>query len=123
MVYKISNLWGLYQYYQEQFTQYVYDLSNMLLLFDLNVGCDSANMTGLTIIDENTIQLTGTATSILKMIDSMNQCEGLRYEMDTNIEDIIPELETSFMSRFIKEHGCCMFRDESNYSVKFRKLS
>ena len=38
-------------------------------------------------------------------------------------ESIIPEYTENPMTRFIAEKACCLFRDTSNYSVQFRKLS
>lgn len=74
-------------------------------------------------IDDNTVSFTGTAISILQIMDRMDECQGLVYETDIPRDEIIPEFIVDPIQRFIREKGCSFIMDASKYTVQFRKLS
>lgn len=53
----------------------------------------------------------------------MDECPGLKYEINMKKEDIIPAFVTDPISRFIQERGCSYVMDKSKYKVQFKKLN
>jgi len=57
------------------------------------------------------------------IMDRMDECPGLKYEINMKKEDIIPAFVTDPISRFIQERGCSYVMDKSKYKVQFKKLN
>ena len=56
------------------------------------------------------------------IIQKLNECPDLKYEIDMRIEDIVPDYELNCTKRFIKESGCSFVMDNSKYSIKYKRL-
>ena len=95
----------------------------MTLLFDLMIGVTYHDVAILKVISKDTLELTGNARSLQKIIQSMKECPGLVFEINVPKESLIPSYTENNLEKFIREKGCCLFRDTSNYTVQFKKLS
>ena len=95
----------------------------MLLLFDLMIGVTYHDVAQLRAIDSTTVELTGTARALKMIIQSMNECPGLKYQINVPVESLQENYIEDPVQRFIKEKGCSMVLDDSSYTVQFKKLS
>ena len=118
-----SFLWSLWEYYTENFMNFVYRDSGLLLKFDLNIGRTYNDMVEMKQISEDIVELTGSARSLKMIMQSMNECKGLKYQINMPVEDIKENYIEDPLQRFIHEKGCCMVYDDSKFSVQFKKLS
>jgi len=118
-----DRLWGLWEFYEKNFTEFVYNNTGMTLLFDLMIGVTYHDVASLKVINKDILELTGNARSLQMIIQSMRECQGLLFEINVPEESIIPQYTENPMTRFIAEKACCLIRDTSNYTVQFRKLS
>ena len=107
----------------EFFVSAVYKKSQMTLLFDLNVGVTYHDVTLLKAIDSKTVELTGTARALKMIVNSMDECSELVYETDVPVMELQENYITHPVDRFIREKGCSMVLDKSEFVVKFHKLS
>ena len=94
------------------------------LLFDLLIG--TAYNSALTINqkDDDTIEMTGDAYSLLSLYDRlMGFPELIQVECNVKREDLIPQFVTNPIERFILEKGTSMIKDLSNYTIQFHKVN
>lgn len=98
-------------------------MTGIQLLFDILIGASYQDACEAKSIDDNTVELTGNARSHLMIIQKLNECPGLKYTIDMNIDDIVSDFETNCTKRFIKESGCSFVMDNSKYSIKYTRLS
>jgi hypothetical protein len=118
-----DKLWGLWEFYEKNFTEFVYGRTGMTLLFDLMIGVTYHDVAALKVISKDTLELTGNARSLQLIIQSMKECPGLVFEINVPEESLIPSYTENNLEKFIREKGCCLFRDTSNYTVQFKKLN
>lgn len=118
-----DKVWSLHEFYDKNFTKFVYDKCGLNLLFDLEVGSTYQDSCNMKQIDDRTVEFKGNARSILMIMDRMDECPGLKYETSMPRDQIIPNYMTNPMLRFIDEKGVSMVKDTSKYIVQFRKLS
>ena len=112
------------KFYDEYYTDFCSSFGPKIkLLFDLLAGDAYERAMPMTMIDDNTIEFTGNADSMIRMYDKIMNCKDLVVECDTKREDLIPKYVNNPLLRFILEKGCCTVRDESSYTVRFRKLN
>ena len=116
-------LWGIKKYYDKNFTDYCRKYTNIMLLFDLMVGSGYESACEFKQVSDDVVELSGTAHALQMIIDRMNEDSELVYETNVPREEIVPSYVTNPMSRFIKESGCSMVKDESKYTVQFKKLN
>jgi hypothetical protein len=107
----------------EFFMKNVYKKSQMTLLFDLMIGTDYHDVTTLKAIDSKTIELTGTARALKMVANSMDECSELVYETDVPVMELQENYITHPIDRFIREKGCSMVLDKSEFTVRFHKLN
>ena len=75
------------------------------------------------LIDEDTVEFSGNARSLLMIMDRMNEDPLCNYEINVPKESIIPNFVQHPIDRFIKEKGCSFVMDVSRYSVQFRRVN
>ena len=107
----------------EFFVSAVYKKSQMTLLFDLMIGVTYNDVALLKAIDSNTVELTGTARALKMIANSMDECPGLVYETDVPVMELQENYITHPVDRFIREKGCSMVLDKSEFTVRFHKLN
>ena len=73
-------------------------------------------------IDDNTIEFSGNAYSMIKMYDKIMNCPDLKVECNVKREDLVPKWVTHPIDRFIKEKGTNIVKDLSSYTVQFRRI-
>ena len=74
-------------------------------------------------IDDNTIEFTGNAYSMVRMYDKIMGCKDLKVECSMKREDLIPKFVQNPIDRFIKEKGTNIVKDLSSYTVQFKRIS
>lgn len=121
--FKISRLWSLKSHFDTNFTEFCYKMTGIKLLFDILVGADYHNTCEVKQISDDVIQLRGSAKSHLLILNQMDHCRGLKYEIDMPRDQIIPDYVESPMLRFLMEKGCSLYLDKSNYTINYKKLS
>jgi hypothetical protein len=118
-----DKLWSLHAFYDKNFTEFVYKKCGLNLLFDLEVGSNYQDSCNMKQVSDDIVEFKGNARSILKIMDRMNECPGLKYETNIPREQIIPNYMTNPILRFIDEKGTSMVKDTSKYVVQFKKLN
>ena len=73
-------------------------------------------------IDENTIEFTGNAYSMVKMYDKIMNCKDLKVECNMRREDLVPQFVQHPIDRFIREKGTNIVKDLSSYTVQFKRV-
>lgn len=75
-------------------------------------------------IDDNTIEFTGDAYSLLKIYDKIMACKKINVVCDKTREEIERSIQfvTDPYYRFILEGGCNMTKDTSKITIKFTKF-
>lgn len=74
-------------------------------------------------IDEDTIEFSGDAYSILKIYDKIMSCRSIKVQCDKTRKWIEDQkmMITDPIDRFIREEGCNMTKDISNITVRFHR--
>jgi hypothetical protein len=72
-------------------------------------------------IDENTIEFTGSAYSIIDIYDKIMNCKNLNVSCNLTRDQIIPNFVNHPIQRFIMEKGTCIIKDISKYTVRFTR--
>jgi DNA polymerase I-like protein with 3'-5' exonuclease and polymerase domains len=121
--FRADKVWEIRKFYDHNFTDFCYDMTGIKLLFDLEVGSNYNDSASMKQIADDIVEFSGTAHSILQIMDRMDECEGLIYETDIPRSEIIPKYIENPIQRFIDEKGCSMIKDKSKYKVQFKKLS
>lgn len=75
-------------------------------------------------IDKDTIEFTGSAYSLIEIYDRIIGCPDLigRVKCSVRREDLIPNFVTNPIDRFIRECGTCMVKDNSTYTIRFKRV-
>ena len=98
-------------------------MTGINLLFDLEVGANYNDTCSMKQISDDIVEFTGTAESLHKIMEKMDECSGLVYEISIPREQIIPDYVQNSTKRFILDSGCCMRKDLSSYTVQFKKIN
>ena len=106
----------------EVYSGFCYEMTGILLKFDLIIGKDYNFACESKQISEDVIQLTGNATSHLKIIEQLDHCDGLKYEIDMPRDKIVPDLIDDYMLRFLTDKGPSMIIDRSNFKICYKRL-
>lgn len=115
-------IWEIRKFYDENFTDFCYNTCGIKLLFDLEVGSTYHDSCSMKSIDEDTVEFSGNARSLLMIMDRMDEDPLCNYEINVPKESIMPNFVQHPMDRFIKEKGCSFVMDVSKYSVQFRRI-
>ena len=92
-------------------------------MFDILIGVTYEDACEAKQISDDIVELKGNARSHLMIIEEMNNCPGLKYEINVPLESIVPNYIEDPVQRFVKEKGCSMVMDKSSYTIQYRKLS
>ena len=118
-----DKLWGIRSFYDKNFTDFCYEKTGIKLLFDILIGVTYEDACEAKQISDDIVELKGNARSHLMIIEEMNNCPGLKYEINVPLESIVPNYIEDPVQRFVKEKGCSMVMDKSSYTIQYRKLS
>lgn len=73
-------------------------------------------------IDQQTIEFSGSAYSLIGIYDRIMGCHDIKVECSLKREDLIPSFVINPIDRFIKENGTCLVKDLSSYTIQFKKV-
>lgn len=120
----VSKIFEIRKFYDTYYTEYCASFGPKIrLLFDLLAGDSYERAMDMKMLDDNTIEFTGSADSMLPMYDRIMGCKDLRVICNYSREDLIPKYVTDPLQRLILEKGACMVKDLSSYKVQFKKVS
>lgn len=122
----VSKIFDMRKYYDEHYTAFCAGINppGIYLLFDLLAGYSYELAAPLKQIDNDTIEFSGSATSILKIYDKIMNCPDIRVESDMKRDDVVSQiaLVDDPYYRFILEGGCNMTKDLSKVTVRFHRV-
>lgn len=119
----INELWNIVGFYRKNFYDYVYNEVGIRFDYDLEIGIDYANMMEVKLLENNILNITGTATALRVLLNKIKNESELKVECDIEESSLIPKIEKSSLKRFIKKHQTCMELDESEYTLNLKKLN
>ena len=118
----VSKIFEIRKFYDKYYTDYCKSFGpGIALLFDLLAGDAYERAMDMKMIDDNTIEFTGSAYSMLRMYDKIMGCKDMKVECSHSREDLVPNWITDPIDRFIKERGTSIIKDTSSYTVRFHK--
>lgn len=119
----INLLFDLKEYYDKNFMQKTKDKSGIDFCFDLEIGDSYGSMASVRPIEKGVIEMSGTASTLLRILWKIQNESDLEVSTDIPIESIVPQMEPNPMIRFIHEKQISMDLDYSYYKVKLTKLN
>ena len=118
-----SKLWEVRPFFDWAYTDWCRDVCGITLLFDILIGTSYHDACEMKQISSDVVQLKGNARSHLLILERLDHCDGLRYEIDIPRDQIIPDYINDPMHRFMIDKGVSFFIDKSNYTINYKKLS
>mgnify|MGYP002525638018 CR=1 FL=1 len=119
----VDHLFEISKFYDKYFTEYCASYGpKIVLLFDLLVGTGYESAMPLKVVDDRTLEFTGSAYQILSLYDRLINSEDIKVEANMKREDIVNKWIEDPVQRFIMEKGTCVWKDVSSYTIQFRKL-
>lgn len=118
-----SKIFDIKKFYDINYTGYCKSFGpKIVLLFDLLSGVSYERAVTLKQIDEDTIEYTGNSYSLIGLYDRIMGCKDLNVICNMKREDLIPDLITDPIDRFIREKGTCIIKDLSKYTIQFHRI-
>lgn len=119
----VKEIFSIKPFYVQYFTEYCRGIGNHIrMTFDLLAGESYERAVQLDTINNNTIEFTGSAYSILGLYDKIMNCPDIKVECSMKREEIVPNFITDPVDRFIREKGTSIIKDVSKYTVQFRRI-
>lgn len=119
-----KRIFEIRKFYDKYYTDFCASFGPKIkLLFDLLAGDAYEAAMNMKTIDDNTIEFTGSAYSMIRMYNKIMNCKELNVECSVKPEDLVPNWVVDPILRFIMEKGTCLRKDTSSYTVQFRKLN
>lgn len=117
----INLLWDVVKFYRRYFYDYVFDKVGIRFDYDLEIGVDYANMMEVKLLEDNTLKLTGSGSTLRRLLYNIEYYSDLKVSCDKSYDELDPKIEKSSLKRFIKKHQTCMDLDESEYTIILTK--
>ena len=117
-----QKLWEIRKFFDKQFTEYCYNQVHINLLFDVLIGVSYQDSLEAKQISDDIVELKGNARSHIMVLEQLDHCPGLKYEINIPRDQIIPKFIEDPMQRFIIEKGSSMIMDKSSYTIQYKKL-
>jgi hypothetical protein len=121
----VEKIFDMREYYNKNYTAFCAGINppGIFLLFDLLAGYSYELAAPLKQIDPDTIEFSGSATSIIKIYDKIMGSPNIKTECDTERDQIISQINLvdDPYYRFILEGGCNMTKDLSSVTVRFHR--
>lgn len=119
----VSKFFEIRKFYDKNYTEYCASNSvGITLLFDLLGGQSYERAVPIKTIDDNTIECTGSAYSLIGIYDKLVNDKEIKVVCNMKREELIPNFVTNPIERFIIEKGTSMIKDLSKYTVQFKKV-
>jgi len=120
----VDRLFEISKFYDKYFTEYCASYGpKIVLLFDLLAGTGYESAMPMKVIDDSTLEFTGSAYQILSLYDRLMNSPDIKVESNMKREDLINNWVEDPVQRFIMEKGTCVWKDTSNYTIQFHKIS
>ena len=120
----VSKIFDIRKFYDVNYTDHCATIGPKIrLLFDLLAGASYETAKEMKQIDEDTIEFSGDAYSLLKIYDKIMSCKEIMPECSMTRDEIISNMQpvTDPYYRFILEGGCNMTKDVSKIKVRFHR--
>ena len=118
-----AKLWDLKSFLDRCYTDFCYEMTGIKLLYDILVGRDYQRCCEVKQISNDVVQLTGSAESHLMILEQLDHCDGLKYEIDMPRDQIVPKFVDDYMLRFMIEKGTSMIMDRSKLKICYKRLN
>ena len=120
----VSKFFSIDAFYKKNFTKYCEGITpHITLLFDLMIGTAYENCVPLKQINNNTVEVSGSAYQLIGLYDKLMNNDEIQVECNVKREDLVPQFVTNPIERFILEKGTSIIKDLSNYTIQFHKVS
>lgn len=121
----VEKIFEIRKFYDKNYTDHCATVGPKIrLLFDLLAGYSYETAKELKQMDDNNIEFTGDAYSLLKIYDKIMNCKKINVVCDKTREEIVNSMQLvdDPYYRFILEGGGNMTKDISNITIRFTKL-
>lgn len=119
----VNKFFDIRHFYDVNYTEYCASNSvGITLLFDLLAGVSYERAVPMKMIDDNTVEMSGSAYSLIGLYDKLMNDKEIKVECSVKREDLVPQFVTNPIERFIIENGTSMIKDLSKYTIQFKKL-
>ena len=98
-------------------------MTGIKLLFDVLIGFSYMDACEAKQISDDIVELTGNARSHLMILEQLDHCDGLKYEIDMPRDQIVPKFVDNYILRFMIEKGTSMNMDRSKLKICYKRLS
>jgi DNA polymerase I-like protein with 3'-5' exonuclease and polymerase domains len=120
----VDHLFEISEFYDKYFTEYCASYGpKIVLLFDLLAGTGYESAMPMKVIDKSTLEFSGSAYQILSLYDRLMNSPDIKVEANMKREDLVNNWIEDPVQRFIMEKGVCVWKDTSNYTIQFHKIS
>lgn len=123
----VSKFFEARNYYNINYTDYcennMGDNVHLVLKFDLLGGVSYERACPLKQIDNNTVEVSGSAYQLIGLYDKLMNNDEIQVKCSVKKEDLIPQFVTNPIERFILEKGTSIIKDLSNYTIQFHKVN
>ena len=120
----VEKLFEISKFYDKYFTEYCASYGpKIVLLFDLLAGTGYESAMPMKVIDDNTIEFTGSAYQLTSLYERLMDCPDIQVQADKSKEELVPMWIEDPVQRFLIEKGTCVWKDVSSYTVQFKKIS
>ena len=119
----VDHIFDISKFYQVNYTDYCSKIGPRIrLLFDLLMGYSYEMACPIKMLDDDSIEVSGSAMSVLKFYDKVQMCS-FPVSCSMTREEIVDKMDlvSSPYQRFILEGGCNMTKDLSKIKVIFKR--
>lgn len=119
----VEKFFEIRKFYDKNYTEYCANNSvGITLLFDLLAGQSYERAVPIKMIDDNTVECTGSAYSLLGLYDKLVGNKNIHVICNLSRDELIPKFVSNPIERFIREKGTSIIKDLSKYTIQFKKI-
>lgn len=107
-------------HFDVNYTGYLYKTHGIKYKGDIKVGVNYYELSDLFILDDTTIKLVGSATSILDILRNLRNSGIEDYELNVPIESLVPDMYSSIPKQVARTMGAGTISDKSKYKVEVK---
>lgn len=105
-------------HFDVNYTGYLYKIHGIKYKGDIKIGTNYYDLSNLQIVNENTISLVGSATSITQILRNLKNAGVEDYELNVPIESLVPDMYSSIPKQVARTMGAGTISDKSKYKVE-----
>lgn len=114
--FSVKDLMMISEFSYKHFTEFLWDKFKIMYKFDIFVGADYTNLGLLNQVSENSVMITGTATTILKILDKMIE-EDIDFNIDVPYESLQRKEYPSLLHQIVSTGNAGFGYDLSKHKV------